>query len=108
MNYTALGGRIRESRIEHNFTQLQIAERLLFSQKHIGNIERGDARPSIDLLVGIANTLDVSMDYLLQDSLTSQHPDPSVEITATIERYVELQKCELSKLQKHLEYFRYH
>lgn len=65
MDYTALGNRIRESRIRQNYTQMQVAEQLLFSQKHIGNIERGNARPSIDLLVGLANTLEVSLDYLL-------------------------------------------
>lgn len=108
MDYTALGNRIRESRIRQNYTQMQVAEQLLFSQKHIGNIERGNARPSIDLLVGLANTLEVSLDYLLQDSLTFRGHNSGMEITATIEQYLERQQSELSKLKRNLEYLRGH
>ena len=106
MNYTALGNRIRESRITHNYTQRQVAEQLLFSQKHIGNIERGNARPSIDLLVGIANTLNVSTDYLLQDSLTLPSAVNSGIFAEKVEQYLEHQKIEMLQLQKSLEYLK--
>lgn len=106
MNYTALGNRIRECRVKHKFTQLQVAEQLLFSQKHIGNIERGSARPSIDLLVRISNTLNVSLDYLLQDSLTHKTADSSAIFTEVLEQYLEHQKMEMIQIQNHLEYLK--
>lgn len=104
MDYNALGRRIRECRIKHNYTQLQVAEQLLFSQKHIGNIERGDAKPSVDLLVRIANTLDVSLDYLLQDSLRLQKPEYPDGLPETIEQFLEQQKLEITKLQETIKF----
>ncbi len=71
MDYIALGRRIRQTRQEHHYTQIQIAEELHFSEKHLGNIERGHARPSLELVVCFANMLHVSTDYLLQDSLSA-------------------------------------
>ena len=47
MDYIALGNRIRETRQEHHYTQIQIAEKLNYSDKHLGNVERGHARPSL-------------------------------------------------------------
>ena len=107
MDYNALGRRIRECRIKHNYTQLQVAEQLLFSQKHIGNIERGDAKPSVDLLVRIANTLDVSLDYLLQDSLQLQKPNCPIELSKTIEQFLERQQLEITKLQEAIKFINY-
>ena len=51
MDYTQLGQRIQEVRNHQNFTQQQMAKELHFSQQHIGNVERGNAHPSVDLLV---------------------------------------------------------
>ena len=47
MNYIELGKRIREIRVQHNYTQLEVAEQLHFSQKLFCNIELGNARPSL-------------------------------------------------------------
>lgn len=75
MDYIALGNRIRETRQEHHYTQIQIAEKLNYSDKHLGNVERGHARPSLELLVDFAKKLHVSTDYLLQDSLSEEESD---------------------------------
>lgn len=70
MNQTALGKRIREERKKLNFTQEQLAELINVSTTYVGFIERGERSLTLDKLIKIANTLGISVDYLLQDSVT--------------------------------------
>ena len=69
INYEALGMRIRQKRIEKNFTQEKLGEMCDLSAAHIGHIERGTRILSVEVLFKIAQTLDVSVDYLLFDSV---------------------------------------
>ena len=80
LDYTALGIRIRQARKEHHVTQEQLGELCELSTAHIGHIERGTRIPSIDTLFRIAQALDVSMDYLIFDSIA---PDENLFITIT-------------------------
>ncbi len=102
MDYDALGKRIREIRILNNYTQSQVAEELHFSQKHLGNIERGSAHPSLECLVSIANTLQISTDYLLQDSLTPYKSNLSYEYKVIFSQFLEQQQISICNLQKKL------
>ena len=68
IDYTALGGRIRETREFLGLTQEKLAEICFLSAAHIGHIERGTRIPSLDTLFKIANTLHISIDVLLTDS----------------------------------------
>ena len=102
MNYDALGKRIREIRTLNNYTQSQVAEELHFSQKHLGNIERGSAHPSLECLVSIANTLHISMDYLLQDSLKPYQSNLSYEYMVIFSQFLEQQQISIHNLQKKL------
>ena len=74
MNYTDLGRRIREERQKLNLTQENLAEAINVSTAYIGQIERGRRCPTLDTLICIANTLGVSIDYLLRESLTPTSP----------------------------------
>lgn len=69
MNYNKLGMKIRQERLKRDFTQEQLSELCGISSSYIGIIERGDKKLSIETLVKIATILDVSIDYLLSDSL---------------------------------------
>lgn len=100
MNYIQLGQRIRETRRLLKVTQVEMAEKLNFSQQHIGNIERGSAHPSLDLLVDISNTLNVSVDYLLQDSLQRPCTETASEICSDIQHLLKQQQYEIIRLQK--------
>ncbi len=70
MDYTGLGKRIRKERKAQHLTQEALAEKVGISLSFLGHIERGSRKASIETLVGIANTLGVSLDGLLSDSLT--------------------------------------
>lgn len=71
MNFVALGKRIRQQRKMLKMTQEELAVAAEVSTSYIGHIERGIKRCSLETLVAIANTLKVTPDFLLQDSLQS-------------------------------------
>ncbi len=69
MNYISLGKRIKEERLKLNLTQEKLAESVDISTSYMGQIERGERNVTLDTLVRITNKLNVSIDYLLKDSI---------------------------------------
>jgi len=59
-----LGERIRNLRRGKFLTQEILGERAMVSYKFVGEIERGDANPSISVLIRIADALEVSLSDL--------------------------------------------
>ncbi len=53
-------------RTQHNLTQLELAERLNYSDKAISRWERGEAIPDVRVLLQIGEMFDVSLDTLLK------------------------------------------
>ena len=52
-------------RSEHNFTQIEIAEKLNYTDKSVSKWERGEAIPPVDVLKDLADLYGVSLDYLV-------------------------------------------
>ena len=71
MNYTKLGNRIREERLRLNLTQEKLAESANITTAYLGQIERGERGVRLDKLIVIAQTLGVTIDFLLKDYVTS-------------------------------------
>lgn len=69
MDYTNLGKRIKEERLKLNLTQEQLSEFVDISTSYMGQIERGERKVTLDTLVRISNRLNVSIDFLLKDSI---------------------------------------
>lgn len=69
MDRIALGLKIKKAREEKGITQEGLAEAINYSSDHISVIERGVQSPRLEKLIEIANTLEVSIDYLLSDDL---------------------------------------
>ena len=85
MNYVMLGKRIRDERLLLRLTIEQLAERVDKSLNFIGQIERGEGKPSIETLVDLANALGTTVDTLLADSLRVGSEDTAVrEMTALL------------------------
>ena len=65
--------RLRKMRMKRGFTQQVMADKLQISLNAYQKYEQAERSPSLDCLVRIADTLDVSIDYLLgrDDFLTS-------------------------------------
>ena len=71
INYIYLGERIKAARQKKGLTQLHLAELLNCSSPYLSYVESGTKCVSLELLVEIANVLNVSADDLLLDSLSS-------------------------------------
>ena len=59
---------IAELRRSNNMTQLELAERLNYSDKAISKWERGESLPDIAVLKNIADIFLVTVDYLLEET----------------------------------------
>ena len=70
MDYKYLGKRIKEERLKLKLTQFQLAEEVDISDSYLSYIERGEKSLSLETLISIANRLGVSVDYLLQESVS--------------------------------------
>lgn len=65
MDYRALGKNIRKYRLLNGICQEDLAERCNCSVSHIAHIEKGLGKPSLEMVVIIANKLGVTVDQLL-------------------------------------------
>lgn len=66
--------RLREMRIKRNFTQQNMADAIEVALRTYQCYETGTRTPSYSLLVRIADTLDISTDYLLcRDEFLKSH-----------------------------------
>lgn len=74
LDYKAIGKRIKIARINADMTQERLSDLLGISPSHMSNIETGTTRVSLTTIVKIANTLSVSLDDLLCDSVTHARP----------------------------------
>ena len=70
MDTIAFGNRVRAARELLGITQEDLASRVGMSPSHMSIVERGVKVPRMDTVVKLANELDVSADYLLQDSIS--------------------------------------
>lgn len=93
MNYNAFGDRLRHCRLRNDYTLQNLADATHYSPKHLGNIERGRARPSLELVIQLSNYLHTSPDYLLQDSLLpcANYPHSS-DLLNALQQYLESQQ----------------
>lgn len=60
-----IGDNIRKLRLEREWTQEELADRLGVSRSAMGNYERELREPGIDLLIKLADTFNVSIDELV-------------------------------------------
>lgn len=88
MDYMKLGEKIKKERIRNRYTQETLAEMAEITSSYVGQIERGERKVTLSKLVRIANVLNVSIDYLLSDTIN------------TIDDALELEiKNEMGKMQ---------
>ena len=77
MDYISLGRRIHQKRRELRMTQTQLAAKVGLSVSFLGHIERGSRKASRESIVSICNALNVSPNYLLEQSLTIPVAQPA-------------------------------
>lgn len=62
-----IGKRIQKYRTQKNLTQEQVAEAVGISQKHLSRIEKGYHNPRFDMIIRIAEALNIPTDALSKD-----------------------------------------
>lgn len=88
------GERLRALRESINYSQMKFAELFEIGQSSVVRYEKGEASPSLELLVRIADYFDVSLDYILG---RTEHPQgklyemkTKVCYTSEMETFVEM------------------
>ena len=84
MDYILLGKRIRDERLLLRLTLEKLAERTDKSINFIGQIERGEGKPSLETMVDIANALGTTVDSLLRDNVRAVNDTVGKEVEAII------------------------
>jgi transcriptional regulator with XRE-family HTH domain len=69
LNLKEVGLRVRLQREKLNLSREKFAEIVSLSPFYIGQIERGDRNMSLETLVKISRTLNLSTDYILQGKI---------------------------------------
>lgn len=78
---SVIAGNIADLRRKHKMTQLDLAEKLNYTDKAISKWERGESIPDVLVLKSIADLFGVTVDYLLEDV----HAEPVQENTLDAE-----------------------
>lgn len=73
-----VGDKIKEFRLEKNMKQSDLADKAEISRVAVGNYERNERQPTIDIAVRIAKALDVSITELVDWDL-KHNPDGKLE-----------------------------
>jgi transcriptional regulator with XRE-family HTH domain len=69
MDYKGIGLKIKNKRLASGLTQQMLAMKAGISVKYLSNIENGNSNFSFPVLLGIANNLNLSVDYILGGNL---------------------------------------
>ena len=97
VDYIKIGQRIRAARLKLGWQQAEVAFRAGLTTSHMSHIETGQTKVALPTIVKIANTLSVSVDELLCDSLEQVKPVYDKKIAE------ELADCDAAELQAMLE-----
>lgn len=81
MDYKDFGRQVRDMRRQQGLTQDKLAEKAGISASFLGHIERGSRKASLETLVQLCNTLNVTPQSLLIASLSD---DLVTEIAPTL------------------------
>ena len=72
IDVTSMGNRIKKLRLEKQWSQLELAEKINLDNRQISNYEHGKTFPAVDTLLSLAKIFDVTVDYLLIGQLTNE------------------------------------
>ena len=85
-------------RKQNGFSQTDLAKLIDASREAISKYERGEATPSVEIAKKIAQSLNVSLDYLVGDSEKKTFDKNTIRIMEEIENLPDEEKQTLLKL----------
>ncbi len=93
-----IGEKIIQIRKANKWSQEDLAKKINTSRIMIGNYERNDNTPSIDVIIKLCRIFDISVDYLLGEGRNANFDKN------TIRRFDEMEKLPDSEKQKIFNY----
>ncbi len=93
-----IGSKITELRKQHNLSQAELAKQISVSRTIIGNYERNSNTPSIDVLLKMAKTFNVSVDFIIGEGQLSNYDNNILKRIDDIENLNEEDKKHLFAL----------
>lgn len=107
MDKIAFGRKLFYARKAKNMTTNQLAEQLGLSGSYLRQIECGNRKPSVDLLIQLCNELDISPEFLLMENLEKNTPPKLIQVEAKLRKLsdTELRMCDyfVEAMQKEKE-----
>ena len=100
-----LGERIKQLRKQKHFTQEKLSELVNRTKNHISKIEQGTANPPLDLIISIAQALDVTLKELFNFEYDTPIKNINVkeELKSIINKTTEKHLKTLLKIHKSLD-----
>lgn len=89
---TNIGERITLLRKKKNWSQTDLSKAINASREAIGKYERGETIPSVEVAKKIADVLEVSLDYLVDDKATIMFDKQTIKRLQDIEELSEVDK----------------
>ena len=74
IDYTDIGQRIKQKRIEKGFTQEKLAELVGIGPSHMSHLESGKTVASMEVFIALCNILECSADELLCREIIAAKP----------------------------------
>lgn len=81
-----LGQKIIELRKKNKLSQSELAKKVEASRTIIGNYERNDNSPSIDMIIKLAKVFNVSIDYLIGEGTVANFDKEVIRRIEDIEK----------------------
>ena len=82
MNYAEIGRRIAQKRRQLLLTQAEVEAKANLSPRYLSNIERGRSVPSVDVLMHIADVLNMTPDEVLWGAAKDSQEEREEKLTA--------------------------
>jgi transcriptional regulator with XRE-family HTH domain len=92
MDKKSLGNMLKKARLNKGYTQEVLAEKSNIGLMYYGEIERGVKMPSTKTLIKIVEALEVSLDYILQNEVSSGKEYVFDELTRKLENLTPQQR----------------
>ena len=86
---SSLGGRIRDCRERHGWTQMDLAKSAEISVTFLSEVENDRRLPGAGVLLRLANALGVSLDYLVRGDVTGAPPRRSLVLPTELAEIAE-------------------
>ncbi|HOO07403.1 MAG TPA: helix-turn-helix transcriptional regulator [Ruminococcus sp.] len=103
LDYVLIGTRIRKYREEKSLSQEELAFNAGISWRHLNYVEHGERKVSVDVLIALANALDVTVNDLLADHLTTSSTTFKEEVIDLLTDCTPAEKAILMDMLRHMK-----